>query len=90
MNVKFFGYFREITGVAIVQLESENFHTVRDLLCEVVKRYPAIKDKLFEGENVMPFVKVLVNGLAIEVKEGLDTKVKPGDAIAIFPPVGGG
>lgn len=55
-----------------------------------MKRYPAIKDKLFEGENVMPFVKVLVNGLAIEVKEGLDTKVKPGDAIAIFPPVGGG
>lgn len=61
-----------------------------EVLHEVVRRYPELKEKLFEGEKVVPFVKVLVNGLAIEVKEGLETRVKGGDAIAIFPPVGGG
>ncbi|MEM4293087.1 MAG: ubiquitin-like small modifier protein 1 [Thermoplasmata archaeon] len=90
MTVKFFGYFREITNIQAIQLESEGFQTVGEVLHEVVRRYPELKEKLFEGEKVVPFVKVLVNGLAIEVKEGLETRVKGGDAIAIFPPVGGG
>ncbi|MCX8173568.1 MAG: MoaD family protein [Thermoplasmata archaeon] len=90
MTVKFFGYFREITGSRAIQIESEQFGTVGDVLQDVVKRYPDIRDKLFDGKRVMPFVKVLVNGLAIEVLDGLETKVKAGDAVAIFPPVGGG
>jgi len=35
-------------------------------------------------------VIILVNGKNIEHLEKLDTKLKDGDVVSIFPPVGGG
>ncbi|MGC8912977.1 MAG: ubiquitin-like small modifier protein 1 [Thermoplasmata archaeon] len=87
--MKFFGYFREIVGMPSITL-SGDFNNVGEVLTHIAIRFPEIRNKLFEGNKVMPFVKVLLNGLAIEVLEDLDTKVKDGDTIAIFPPVGGG
>jgi molybdopterin synthase sulfur carrier subunit len=67
-----------------------SYTTVGDVLNAVVEKYPEIRDKIFEGKKLVPFIKVLLNGLAVEVLNGLDTPVKTGDALAIFPPVGGG
>jgi molybdopterin converting factor small subunit len=62
-----------------------SYTTVGDVLNAVVEKYPEIRDKIFEGKKL-----VLLNGLAVVVLNGLDTPVITGDALAIFPPVGGG
>ena len=42
-----------------------------------------------EGE-LSAGVIVLVNGVNVHSLEGLDTRLKPQDTVAIFPPIGGG
>ncbi|MDH5419483.1 MAG: MoaD/ThiS family protein, partial [Candidatus Bathyarchaeota archaeon] len=34
--------------------------------------------------------QILINGRGIKALQGFETKLKEGDTVAIFPPVGGG
>jgi len=49
-------------------------------------------DQLYESgsKKLRETVNVLVNGRGINLLSGLDTKLKDGDVVAIFPPVSGG
>jgi len=43
-----------------------------------------------EKGNVRKYIQILINGRGINVLQGFETKLKEGDTVAIFPPVGGG
>jgi molybdopterin converting factor small subunit len=39
---------------------------------------------------VQKYIQILINGTGIKALQGFKTKLKEGDTVAIFPPVGGG
>ena len=65
---------------------------VRALLDELAGRYGnVILEGLKNAEGELSAgVIILVNGVNVHSLEGLDTRLKPEDIVAIFPPIGGG
>lgn len=84
-KVKLFAQFRELAGVSEVEVEGEN---LREILENLVTRYPKLKEKFFEEKKLRDFVQIMVNGK--NVRGNLEFKVSDKDLIAIFPPVSGG
>lgn len=88
--VKFFTTLRELTGEKQTEVRGD---TVAEIVEKVVEKYGSkFRDTLLDKETgrIKPFYSILLNGVRISLREGLDTEVKDGDVIAIFPPVGGG
>lgn len=89
--MKFFANFREAVGK-----EQESVEAVTDvasLLDELVGRFgKRLVEQLYEPgtRRLREIVHILINGRAINLLEGLNTPLKDGDVIAIFPPVSGG
>ena len=57
--------------------------TVRDLLDDLMSRFPAL-------EGQLPFANVYVEGEDVRTLEGLDTEVKPGSSVILLPAMAGG
>ena len=92
VTVKFFTTLREITDKRVEEIKSSKDLTVGELLEQLSKKYGRkfmgyVYDK--KG-NVQSYLQFLVNGRSITTREGLKTKLKEGDHVAIIPPVGGG
>jgi len=88
--VKFFATVREITGVKSIELEAEN---IRELLQLLVQTYGNLfKETVLNGDTgeLKQFFSCMINGRRIELLEGYDTVLKDNDAVALFPPAGGG
>jgi molybdopterin synthase sulfur carrier subunit len=67
--------------------------TVRELIDYIAMEYnPQFKERLIDPKKgeARKFYKILVNGRDIDFLDGLETKLKEGDTVAFFPPVGGG
>jgi len=79
VKITFFGRFREITGENETTLEIKKDLTLKEILEIIFKKYPKLK----EEKNSMLFS---VN----HRYASLETIVRDGDEIAVFPPVGGG
>ena len=88
--VKFFATLRQLTGEKQTEVRGE---TVAGIAEKLVEKYGSgFRDTLLNKETgrIKPFYSILVNGIRLSFREGLDKEVKDGDVIAIFPPVGGG
>lgn len=91
ITVKFFANFREAVGQERVEVAAVS--DVATLLDELVQRFgKKLAEQLYESgsKKLRETVNVLVNGHGINFLSGLDTKLKDGDVVAIFPPVSGG
>ncbi len=89
MKVKFFANLRNITGVK--EIEVEGVENVGLLLEKLVEIYgDAFREAVFDDGKIRRFYKILHNGHDIDFEQGLETKLKSDDVIAIFPPAGGG
>lgn len=89
VKVKTFASFREIIGKREIEVELKSNSSVRDLLEELCKHYD-LRALLFEGDALQKYIKILVNNEDVVFLQGLETKLKSGDEIALFPPVAGG
>lgn len=57
--------------------------TVRDLLEDLMSRFPALEDQL-------PFANVYLEGEDVRTLEGLETEVRPGSTVILLPAMAGG
>jgi molybdopterin converting factor small subunit len=57
--------------------------TVRDLLDDLMSRFPALEEQL-------PFANVYVEGEDVRTLDGLETEVKPGSTVILLPAMAGG
>ncbi len=77
----------ETDGERQVEAEGE---TVRDLLDDLTSRFPALRERVFEGDDVAPFVNVYVEGEDVRTRDGLETPVRDGSSVILLPAMAGG
>jgi molybdopterin converting factor subunit 1 len=78
IKIRYFGQFRDITGLTEEEIETKDGITVVELRDQVKDKYPRIAAKRE--------VLVAINSNFAP----LDTVIKPDDKVAFFPPVSGG
>jgi molybdopterin converting factor small subunit len=64
--------------------------TVRELLDDLMGRFPALRGQLLEDDELAPFVNVYVEGEDVRTKDGLDTPVDEKSQIILLPAMAGG
>jgi len=64
--------------------------TVRELLDDLMSRFPALRGQLLEDDDLAPFVNVYVEGEDVRTKDGLDTPVDEKSQIILLPAMAGG
>ncbi|MFO7275158.1 MAG: ubiquitin-like small modifier protein 1 [Bacillota bacterium] len=79
--------YRSITGESRVQLEAK---TVMDLLRQLAERYPDLRERLFDGEEIAHHLNVYVNKREIRTLQGPETPLADGDEVALIPAMSGG
>lgn len=64
--------------------------TVGEVLGVLTVQHPALRERLFDGDELRRFVNVYVNNEDIRYLEDLETPVKENDEVSIIPAVAGG
>jgi molybdopterin converting factor small subunit len=64
--------------------------TVGEILAQLGKEYPALRERLFDGNELRRFVNVYVNDEDIRYLDELATPVSTGQEVSIIPAVAGG
>jgi len=72
-------------GTRQIQLEGQ---TVAQLLDQLELRFPGVKARLCEGDQLMPGLQVSIDH--VMTSRGLATKVSPHSEVHFLPAIGGG
>lgn len=91
--VRALGAIKYLAGSREVEIQVRKNSTVRDVLGLLSKkRGKILEDRIFDSETkkLKPDIRLLLNGQNVASLEGVETKVKDGDVISIFPSIGGG
>ena len=64
--------------------------TVRELLDDLLGRFPTLRGQLLEDDELAPFVNVYVEGEDVRTRDGLDTPVGEKSQIILLPAMAGG
>ncbi|MBS7609220.1 MoaD family protein [Candidatus Bathyarchaeota archaeon] len=91
LKVRVFATFRELLGTKSIEIE-DPIGDVEDLINYIADRFqPSFRNALLDDKgHVRKGFSILVNGREITFLKGLETKLKDGDIVAIFPPIAGG
>jgi sulfur-carrier protein len=77
----------ETNGERQVDVEGEN---VRELLDDLMGRFPSLRKQLVDDDDLAPFVNVYVEGEDVRTLDGLETEVRPGSTVILLPAMAGG
>jgi sulfur-carrier protein len=64
--------------------------TVRELLDDLMDRFPSLRPQLVEDDEIAPFVNVYLEGEDVRTLDGLDTSVDHGSTVILLPAMAGG
>jgi len=65
--------------------------TVKDLLADLEKQFPGIKERLYDEQGKLRrFINFYVNNEDIRFLQGEETVIKEGDEISVVPAIAGG
>jgi sulfur-carrier protein len=64
--------------------------TVRDLLDDLMARFPTLRSQLVEDGGLASFVNVYVEGEDVRTLDGVETEVAPGSTVILLPAMAGG
>ena len=64
--------------------------TVRELLDDLMDRFPSLRPQLVEDDEIAPFVNVYLGGEDVRTLDGLDTSVDDGSTVILLPAMAGG
>jgi molybdopterin synthase sulfur carrier subunit len=84
---------KEVIGQRLTEIDLPSGSTVKDFLTYLKERWgDKLSARLFEPDSgaVLPYVRIMVNGQAIQFLEGMETPLVEGDEVLILPPVSGG
>lgn len=92
VTVRAFGPVREFMGTGQTEVVLEDGYDLKALLKALMKKYgDGLRSRILLSETeLLPYVKVLVNGKNVRDLKGLDTELKDGDEVAIIPAIVGG
>jgi molybdopterin synthase sulfur carrier subunit len=92
MIVNFYAMLRQVVGSRQVDFVLPQGGTLRQLVEEMIKRYPILKNEMLDPQgNLYGHIHIFVNGRDNSFLDGsLDSILELDDTISIFPPVGGG
>lgn len=92
LNVNFFATLRRVTGTKTVEFDLPDEVTAGQVLDAVIERFPDMRaDLLDENGELHRHCHMFINGRGVPfLLEKMDTVVRPGDTVNIFPAVGGG
>jgi len=90
IQVKFISPISAVTGMRQVDLDPVH-RTVGEVLDELTRQYPALKNELFNEEGKLDYLyQVILNDEMLEWSKARDELVKDGDRLAIITLLGGG
>lgn len=87
MKIKLFGGLRQKAGGAVHEAPGV---TIREGVNQLCENCEPLRIAIFDGQQLRPHVRIMVNGQDCELVQGLETIVSENDQIAIFPPLAGG
>jgi len=64
--------------------------TVRELLDDLMGRFPALRGQLLRDDELAPFVNVYVGGEDVRTRDGLETSVQDDSTVVVLPAMAGG
>jgi len=64
--------------------------TVRELLEDLTEQLPALGERIFDGQQIRPFVNVYVDGEDVRTLGGLDVPVRHDSTVVLLPAMAGG
>jgi molybdopterin synthase sulfur carrier subunit len=84
---------KDVIGQRLTKIEIPDGSTIEDFLTFVRERWgEELSARLFHPNSVevLPYVRVMINGQSINFLEGMKTPLKEGDEVLILPPASGG
>lgn len=88
--VRLFATLRDKSGGGVVRLEREG-GPLRALLADLLAARPDLQGRILdERGDLVPHVTVFIDGRDARYLQGIDTIVRPGQELFIFPPMAGG
>lgn len=90
IKVKFFSILREVFGTEEKEVELKSGSNILDLL-NILCDSPHRRETIF-GDSSEPKTYILIfkNGKPIQSLNGIQTKLREGDTVTIFPAIFGG
>jgi sulfur-carrier protein len=65
--------------------------TVRELLDDLMSRFPGLRGQIVEDDEIAPFVNVYLEGEDVRMLEsGFDAPVREGSTVILLPAMAGG
>ena len=65
-------------------------NTVNEVLNDLYRRFPALKEQIYSEEGLSRFINVYVNDQDVRFLQGLETSVGPSDTVVLLPAMAGG
>ena len=64
--------------------------TVSEVIADVDRRYPGVRDRVVEDGKLLRFVNVYLNDEDVRFLQQLDTQLNEGDVLSVLPALAGG
>ena len=61
-----------------------------EILVDLYKQYPSLKEQIQPEENLSRYINVYVNDQDVRFLQGLETQVGTGDTVILLPAMAGG
>jgi molybdopterin synthase sulfur carrier subunit len=83
---------KKICGQREFELSIPQGSTVKNLLSLMISQWGPLSTHLYQpgGDSVLPHIRLMVNGRAIEFLKGMETVLQDGDEFLMLPLVAGG
>jgi sulfur-carrier protein len=84
---------KEVVGNREIEMDLPQGATVKSLLARMVEKWgDQLSPHLFQpgSDLLFPYIRILVNGQAIQFLKGVETVLGEGDEVLLLPPAAGG